>query len=71
MVIQFEPIGYMVAEGSFTMLRVVKIGAADVTVSVSLSTVAGSAGITRGKICVYTTVSMCRAIVLATHPKHI
>ena len=44
MVIQFEPIGYMVAEGSFTMLRVVKIGAADVTVSVSLSTMEGTAG---------------------------
>ena len=44
MVIQFEPTGYMVAEGSSTMLRVVKIGAADVLVSVSLSTVAGTAG---------------------------
>ena len=43
-VIQFDPTGYMVAEGSSTMLRIVKIGVADVTVSVSLSTVAGTAG---------------------------
>ena len=42
--IQFEPTGYMVAEGGSTRLRIVKIGAADVPVSVSLSTVAGSAG---------------------------
>ena len=43
-VIQFDPTGYMVAEGSSTMLRVVKIGVADVTVSVSLSTMEGTAG---------------------------
>ena len=56
--IQFEPTGYMVAEGGSTMLRIVKIGAADVPVSVSLSTVAGSAGITRGKICIHNCVNV-------------
>ena len=43
-VIQFDPTGYIVAEGSSTMLRVVKIGVADVTVSVSLSTMVETAG---------------------------
>ena len=43
-VIQFDPTGYVVAEGSSTMLRVVKIGVADVTVSVSLSTMVETAG---------------------------
>ena len=43
-VIQFEPTGYMVAEGGSTRLRVVKVGVADVPVSVFLSTVIGTAG---------------------------
>ena len=43
-VVQFDPTGYMVAEGGSTRLRVVKVGAADVPVSVSLSTVVGTAG---------------------------
>ena len=51
-VIQFDPTGYMVAEGGSTMLRVVKIGLADVPVSVSLSTVAGTAG--KYKLCIDT-----------------
>ena len=43
-VVQFDPTGYMVAEGGSTRLRVVKVGVADVPVFVSLSTVVGTAG---------------------------
>ena len=44
MVIQFDPTGYMVAEGGSIRLRVVKVGVADVPVSMSLSTVVETAG---------------------------
>ena len=43
-VIQFDPTGYMVAEGGSIRLRVVKVGVTDVPVSTSLSTVVETAG---------------------------
>ena len=59
-VIQFDPTGYMVAESGSIKLRIVKVGLAHVPISVSLSTVAGTAG---QQVCKYTIVSICRPIV--------
>ena len=42
--IQFDPATYSVTEGGSTMLRIVKIGNADIPVTVNISTVAGTAG---------------------------
>ena len=40
----FDPVTYTVTEGSSTMLRIVRVGDADIPVSVSVSTVVGTAG---------------------------
>ena len=56
-VIQFDPTGYMVAESGSIKLRIVKVGLADVPVSVSLSTVAGTAG--KYSKCVNTQLCQC------------
>ena len=42
--IQFDPVTYSVTEGGSTMLRIVKVGNADIPVSVNISTVVGTAG---------------------------
>ena len=43
-VINFDPVTYAVTEGGSTMLRIVRVGDADIPVSVSVSTVVGTAG---------------------------
>jgi len=52
-VIQFDPVTYSVTEGGSTMLRIVRIGNADIPVSVNISTVAGTAGDISMNCCVY------------------
>ena len=42
--INFDPVTYTVTEGGSTMLRIVRVGDADIPVSVSVSTVVGTAG---------------------------
>ena len=56
-VIQFDPTGYTVAESGFIRLRIVKVGLAHVPISVSLSTVAGTAG--KHSKCVNTQLCQC------------
>ena len=51
--IQFDPVTYSVTEGGSTMLRIVKIGNADIPVSVDISTVVGTAGDSSVNCCVY------------------
>ena len=43
-VIQFDPVTYTVPEGGSTMLRIVRVGNADIPVSVTISAIVGTAG---------------------------
>ena len=43
-VIQFDPVMYTVTEGVSTMLRIVRVGNPDIPVSITISTVVGTAG---------------------------
>ena len=43
-VIQFDPVTYTVPEDSSTMLRIVRVGNANIHASVTISTVVGTAG---------------------------
>jgi len=62
-VIQFDPVTYSVTEGGSTMLRIVKIGNADNPVSVSISTVAGTAGDNSVNCCVYVCCVLLKSVV--------
>ena len=42
--IQFDPVTYTVTEGGSTMLRIVRVGDADIPVSANVSTLVGTAG---------------------------
>ena len=43
-VIQFDPVTYTVPEGGSTMLRIARVGNADIPVFVTISTVVGTSG---------------------------
>jgi len=58
--IQFDPVTYTVTEGGSTMLRIVRVGNADVPVSVNISTVLGTAG---DNLCVYT---VCKSVLVSS-----
>ena len=42
--IQFDPVTYTVPEGGSTMLRIARVGNADIPVFVTISTVVGTSG---------------------------
>jgi len=50
--IQFDPVTYSVPEGGSTMLRIVRARNADIPVSVTISTVVGTAGEKTKNCCV-------------------